>query len=209
MKETIGIKRPHAPNYDKNYIIVPRWLSVMYNTIFFSTCILHPNSKKNDSDHFCIDCLLPLCFNCLPSHVCHKHIKIRRYIYSDVINRQDLCKLFNCSGIQTYHTNKAKVVFLKQRRKQQQQQQNSSKEYRCIICHRSLQDNSRYCSIACKVSAIYGDDRKRRIAYKDKDGDLKYCFQEGTDHEEYLANLPFPKRHKLRRKGVPLRSPLF
>lgn len=27
-------------------------------------------------------------------------MKIRRYIYSDVINRQDLCKLFNCSGIQ-------------------------------------------------------------------------------------------------------------
>ncbi|CAK7326796.1 unnamed protein product [Dovyalis caffra] len=27
-------------------------------------------------------------------------MEIRRYIYSDVINRQDLCKLFNCSGIQ-------------------------------------------------------------------------------------------------------------
>ncbi|XP_062109467.1 protein RGF1 INDUCIBLE TRANSCRIPTION FACTOR 1-like [Humulus lupulus] len=212
MKETIGnIKLLHAQNFDhdhknnNNYMMmVPRWLIVMYKTVFFSRCLVHPNSKKNDSDHFCIDCLRPLCFNCLPSHLSHKHVKIRRYIYSDVINRQDLCKLFNCSGIQTYHTNKAKVVFLKQRRQQVQQVNNNNnnnlaKEYKCIICHRSLQDNSHYCSIACKVLAIHGDELKRRKIS---------CNKEKED--QLLTALSFPnKRQKLRRKGIPLRAPLF
>ncbi|PON70312.1 hypothetical protein PanWU01x14_082360 [Parasponia andersonii] len=162
-----------------NYMVVPRWLIVMYKTIFFSSCLVHPNSKKNDSDHFCIDCLCPLCSNCLPSHMCHKHVK-----------------LFNCSGIQ-------------RRQQQVHQHNNNLKEYRCIICHRSLQDNSRYCSIACKVLAIHGDERKRRmISCNEKDGEMnKLCFQYGN--EEFLAALPFPRRKKLRRKGVPLRAPMF
>ncbi|XP_030498899.2 protein RGF1 INDUCIBLE TRANSCRIPTION FACTOR 1 [Cannabis sativa] len=226
MKESsIGNMRVvHAQNFDhhdhhnnkKNnkmmMMMVPRWLIVMYKTIYFSRCIVHPNSKKNDSDHFCIDCLRPLCFNCLPSHFSHKHVKIRRYIYSDVINRQDLSKLFNCSGIQTYHTNKAKVVFLKQRRSSQQGHHvhqlnnniNNNKEYKCIICHRTLQDNSRYCSIACKVLAIHGDHEvksRRKIS----------CNNNKEKEDQLLITaLSFPnKRQNLRRKGVPLRAPFF
>ncbi|KAL5553235.1 hypothetical protein UlMin_040636 [Ulmus minor] len=216
MKETISIKRVRAPNYESCKII-PKWIIVMFNTIFFDTCIVHLNAKKNDCDYFCIDCVRSLCSNCLPAHVCHKYIKIRRYIYSDVINRRDLCKLFNCSGIQTYHTNKAKVVFLKQRQQQHQHhhQQNNLKEFKCIICHRTLQDNSsHYCSIACKVSAICGDDLKRIITYvnnspnKEKDLELKYS-STSEDGQEHYPTLPFPKRKKLRRKGVPLRAPFF
>ena len=122
----------------KSYVGVPPWLNVMYSSIYFSTCVMHQNAKKNDLDHFCIDCRRSLCSNCLPSHDMHHkrvkvflfHIplvfvmkticvlfwiwlacgfiyinicmllKIRRYVYNDVVNRQDLCKLFNCSGIQ-------------------------------------------------------------------------------------------------------------
>ncbi|KAM6589190.1 hypothetical protein CsatA_011795 [Cannabis sativa] len=159
----------------------------MYKTIYFSRCIVHPNSKKNDSDHFCIDCLRPLCFNCLPSHFSHKHVK-------------------------TYHTNKAKVVFLKQRRSSQQGHHvhqlnnniNNNKEYKCIICHRTLQDNSRYCSIACKVLAIHGDHEvksRRKIS----------CNNNKEKEDQLLITaLSFPnKRQNLRRKGVPLRAPFF
>ncbi|KAJ4828669.1 hypothetical protein Tsubulata_039795 [Turnera subulata] len=175
-----------------NYAVVPKWVTVMYKTIFFRACMAHPQVRKNELDRFCVDCHRSLCFNCLPAHACHKHIKIRRYIYSDVINRKDLCKLFNCSGIQTYLTNKAKVLFLKQRNQNQQRQQLNSKEYyRCIICDRSLQDNSLYCSIACKVAATYGSNTNT-------------C----NNEEVYL---PLFKRRNLKpaRKGVPLRAPLF
>ncbi|KAG7980201.1 hypothetical protein I3843_05G169600 [Carya illinoinensis] len=186
-----------------SYVGVPPWLIIMHESIFFSSCIMHPNAKKNDLDYFCIDCRRSLCSNCLPAHMHHKYIKIRRYIYSDVINRQDLCKLFNCSGIQTYHTNNAKVVFLKQRphRHNQQQQQNNTREYRCIICKRSLQDNSLYCSIACKVLAIYN----YQTSQKDEDHLDSVTIGDKKNH----AVLSLTKKRKLRRKGAPLRAPMF
>ncbi|KAB5538049.1 hypothetical protein DKX38_015582 [Salix brachista] len=124
-----------------------------------------------------------------PFHARHKHVKIRRYMYSDVINRQDLSKLFNCSGIQTYLTNKAKVLFLKRRNHYHRQRINFKDCSRCIICDRSLQDNnSHYCSIACKVAAIYGGKYRK---------------------DEY--RIQHLKRQKLKqsRKGVPLRAPMF
>ncbi|GMJ04473.1 RGF1-INDUCIBLE TRANSCRIPTION FACTOR 1 [Hibiscus trionum] len=172
----------------------------MYNTEFFRNCVSHPNAKKNELDRFCTDCAQSFCSHCLPAHALHKHVKIRRYIYSDVINRQDLCKLFNCSGIQTYHTNKAKVVFLKQRSHHHQQQQSNSREYCCTICEKNLQDNSLYCSIACKVLDIYRDHELYRL--KDEDED-----EEAT----FLLRPTLTKKPRLRhsRKGVPLRAPMF
>ncbi|GMY18229.1 protein RGF1 INDUCIBLE TRANSCRIPTION FACTOR 1-like isoform X1, partial [Fagus crenata] len=225
----------------------------------------------------------------------HRLSSIRRYVYNDVVNRQDLCKLFNCSGIQapssttvtcvpcmtcaphalsplspprvstkehyvipratekwedkedkrilrelgfneikkkkkrcsswrpvvvkewrgrkfsameerlealdernrrrknkTYHTNKAKVVFLKQRPYHHLHQQNNSRDYRCIICNRALQNNSLYCSIACKVLAIYDNQTN------EKDEDLENVTIGDT---EYLA--PSLSKRRLRRKGVP------
>ncbi|KAI5573666.1 hypothetical protein BDE02_10G095300 [Populus trichocarpa] len=191
MEKVVGIKQLSASKHEvrlKNYPAVPQWVVVMYNTVFFRTCITHPDSRM---DRFCADCYSSLCSNCLPAHARHKHVKIRRYIYSDVINRQDLSKLFNCSGIQTYVTNKARVLFLKQRNHyhRHQQQQINFKDYRCIICHRSLQDNcSHYCSIECKVTAIYGGECRK---------------------DQY--RIQHLKRRKLKqsRKGVPLRAPMF
>ncbi|KAB1205802.1 hypothetical protein CJ030_MR7G028010 [Morella rubra] len=200
MKETVLIKRLHPSQNEKSSMGVPPWLTVMKNTSFFSTCVTHSSKKKNDLDHFCTECRQSLCSNCLPAHGRHKPVKIRRYIYSEVINRQDLRKLFNCSGIQTYHTNKAKVVFLKQRPHQQQQQQSNTRECRCIICDRSMQVNSLYCSIACKVLAVYD------IQTNEKAED--HLDNVTLGRREYLA-LGIPKRRKLRRKGAPLRAPMF
>ncbi|KAL5763173.1 hypothetical protein ACOSP7_019437 [Xanthoceras sorbifolium] len=221
-KTTLGIKRLRASK-NENYGVLPQWLFVMYNTMFFRTCTVHPNTKKNELDRFCIDCLCSLCSNCLSAHIRHKHVKIRRYVYSDVINRHDLCKLFNCSGIQTYHTNKTKVLFLKQRNHHHQQQQINSKDYSCIICDRNLQDNSLYCSIACKVVAIYGDKHKEEIKnshvshneivhrIKNNDQDEDEDENEDEDKDEgYLTTPSLKERHRKRsRKGVPLRAPIL
>ncbi|KAM7487773.1 hypothetical protein LguiB_025257 [Lonicera macranthoides] len=83
---------------------VPEWLKVMYNTVYFEACTTHRHEKK---DQFCIDCCISLCSNCLPIHnhrfnPPHKIVKIRRYVYCEVIKRQDLSKHFNCSGIQVF-----------------------------------------------------------------------------------------------------------
>ncbi|XVE74651.1 hypothetical protein DITRI_Ditri12bG0034400 [Diplodiscus trichospermus] len=210
MGRSLGIKRLHASrtHQQKSFAVVPPWVVVMYNTIFFRNCVSHPNEKKNELDRFCIDCLLSFCSHCLSSHAIHKHVKIRRYIYSDVINRQDLSKLFNCSGIQTYHTNKAKVLFLNRRTHQQQQQQQSNlRDYSCTICGKSLQDNSLYCSIACKVLDIYGDEHREESSNHHA-GKLLRCLK---DEEAYVPRLQLTKKRRLRqtRKGVPLRAPMF
>ncbi|TYH31409.1 hypothetical protein ES288_A01G171500v1 [Gossypium darwinii] len=186
MRKTLAIQKLQASKTQQQKIcsVVPPWLIVMYNSILFRNCVTHPNAKKNELDRFCIHCLQSFCSHCLPAHAFHKQLKIRRYVYSDVINRQDLCKLFNCAGIQTYHTNKAKVVFLKQRSRHQQQ--SNSMDYCCTICNKSLQDNLLYCSIACKVLDICGDDEPK-------------------------LGLPLTRKPRLRRsrKGVPLRAPMF
>nr|XP_011463177.1 PREDICTED: uncharacterized protein LOC105351170 [Fragaria vesca subsp. vesca] len=193
----------------KNRMVVPQWLKIMYNTVFFKACIAHSDAKRNNLDHFCIDCCKPICLNCLAQHMFHNLVKIRRYIYSDVINRRDLCKLFNCSGIQTYHTNKAKVVFLKQRHRSQQQQQqqnnNKSREYMCTICHKNLQDNSLYCSIACKVLAIHGNECQRKTIC----GGHEFEDSNGNKGGKRNLEVSFAKRPQFRRKGIPKRSPMF
>ncbi|KAL4362992.1 hypothetical protein GQ457_04G009530 [Hibiscus cannabinus] len=211
MRNPLAFRRLHAPIIQQrsNFSVVPPWVIVMYNTIFFENCVSHPDEKKNELDRFCIDCLKSFCSHCLSSHALHKHIKIRRYIYNDVINRQDLNKLFNCTGIQTYHTNKAKVLFLKQRTQSHQQQQRSnSRDCRCSICDKGLQDTtSLYCSIACKVLDIHRDEESEETS----NHKLMGCLQHEEDDQEIYVRLPLTKKPRLRqtRKGVPLRSPMF
>lgn len=102
-------------------------------------------------------------------------------MYHDVINRGDLQEIFDCRGIQvcaidllstavvndgfrvvglidfrflqTYWSNKVRVVFLKRRAAPLQKNYNA-KEFSCIVCDRSLQDASLYCSIECKVLLV-------------------------------------------------------
>ncbi|WOG89033.1 hypothetical protein DCAR_0208269 [Daucus carota subsp. sativus] len=186
---------------------VPAWVEVMCTELFFNPCESHEDFRKNKEDGFCIDCHQSFCCNCLPAHAHHRHLKIRRYVYCEVINRQDLCKFFDCSGIQTYHTNKDRVIFLKQRSQQpspQCQQNNLRFLHNCIICNRSLQ-TSLYCSLQCKVFSMSRDEQAEEAnqhSIDEKEEDLCNC---GGDVIETLSS---PKRQKLR-KGVALRAPMF
>ncbi|KAI3733785.1 hypothetical protein L6452_13241 [Arctium lappa] len=79
---------------------VPPWVLVMIN-IAYKDCTIHSNGKENKSDRFCIDCLRSFCNKCSSSkHHGHNYIKIRRYVYCEVISRPDFQKHFDCSGIQ-------------------------------------------------------------------------------------------------------------
>lgn len=60
----------------KGHVVVPQWLKIMCGTAYFRACIQHPDAKKNDLDHFCIDCLQPSCLNCLAQHPFHKNVKV-------------------------------------------------------------------------------------------------------------------------------------
>ncbi|KAJ4951673.1 hypothetical protein NE237_028505 [Protea cynaroides] len=126
----------------------PAWLDALYKQKFFVGCTTHETSKKNEKNIFCLDCCTSFCPHCLPSHQFHRLVQIRRYVYHDVVRLEDLEKLIDCSNVQTYTINGAKVVFIKKR--PQSRQFKGSGNY-CSSCDRSLQEPYIHCSLGCKV----------------------------------------------------------
>ncbi|XP_002968409.2 uncharacterized protein LOC9650066 [Selaginella moellendorffii] len=128
----------------------PAWLESLLSEKFFTACARHAALKKNERNIFCVDCTGSICQHCLSSHRNHKLLQVRRYVYHDVIRLHDIQKLVDCSHVQTYIINSARVVFLNQR---PQPRPPKGLGNVCETCDRSLQESYRYCSVGCKVDA--------------------------------------------------------
>lgn len=127
----------------------PRWLDTLLRQTYFNVCEHHHSERKNECNSFCLDCASKgLCQHCLHDHHGHRTLQIRRYVYHDVVQVQDMDPLFSCDGIQFYHINNAAVIFLNQRPKLRPVHNPANV---CENCRRGLQDNNSYCSLACKV----------------------------------------------------------
>eukprot|EP00249_Psilotum_nudum_P008954 c21613_g1_i2 orf=402-1166(-) len=131
--------------------VKPVWLEALLCEKFFAACCRHTSFRKNEKNIYCIDCSVGICQHCLSNHCAHRLLQIRRYVYHDVIRLQDIQKLLDCSQVQTYIINSARVVFLNQR---PQPRPSKGAGNICDTCERSLQDAYRYCSVACKVDAV-------------------------------------------------------
>ena len=85
--------------------------------------------------------------------------QIRRSSYHNVVRVQDVCRMMDVSGIQTYVINSARVVFLSERphprgKGGSASGRGSARAGACRHCNRTLQaDASDFCSISCKVSS--------------------------------------------------------
>ncbi|KGN60754.1 uncharacterized protein LOC101202757 [Cucumis sativus] len=129
----------------------PAWLEALYNQKFFVGCSFHETSKKNEKNICCLDCCISICPHCLSSHRFHRLLQVRRYVYHDVVRLEDLQKLIDCSNVQPYTINSAKVVFIKKR--PQNRQFKGSGNF-CTSCDRSLQEPYVHCSLGCKVDFV-------------------------------------------------------
>ncbi|KAE8711253.1 putative phosphatidylethanolamine n-methyltransferase [Hibiscus syriacus] len=129
----------------------PAWLDGLYAQKFFVGCCYHETVKKNEKNVYCLDCCISICPHCVPSHRFHRLLQVRRYVYHDVVRLEDLQKLIDCSNVQAYTINSAKVVFIKKR--PQNRQFKGSGNY-CTSCDRSLQDPFIHCSLGCKVDFV-------------------------------------------------------
>ncbi|GKU99834.1 hypothetical protein SLEP1_g12620 [Rubroshorea leprosula] len=118
----------------------PAWLEALYTQKFFVGCSYHESAKKNEKN-------------------------VRRYVYHDVVRLEDLQKLIDCSNVQAYTINSAKVVFIKKR--PQNRQFKGAGNY-CTSCDRSLQEPFIHCSLGCKVDFVLKH-------YKDLSPYLKTC----------------------------------
>ncbi|KHN25914.1 hypothetical protein glysoja_018768 [Glycine soja] len=124
------------------------WLERLMAETFFGGCGVHQNHKKNEKNVFCLHCCLSICPHCLPSHRSHSLLQVRRYVYHDVVRLGDLENLVDCSNIQPYTINGAKVIFLNQR---PQSRSCKGTANSCCTCDRILQEPFRFCSLSCKV----------------------------------------------------------
>ncbi|KAG6424200.1 hypothetical protein SASPL_114614 [Salvia splendens] len=129
----------------------PAWLEALYLQKFFEPCSIHDAAKKNEKNICCLDCCNSICPHCVLSHRSHRLLQIRRYVYHEVVRLEDLEKLMDCSNIQAYTINAAKVLFIKKR--PQNRQFKGSANY-CTSCDRSLQEPFIHCSLGCKVEFV-------------------------------------------------------
>ncbi|KAI3986428.1 hypothetical protein MKX01_037710 [Papaver californicum] len=142
----------HDHHHHEYYACLPQWLESLLHEKFFIPCLIHEDVKKNEKNVLCLDCCTSICTHCcLSLHHSHRLLQVRRYIYHDVLRLDDIHKLFDCSHIQNYITNSAKVIFLNQRPQ--------ARPFRgsgniCSTCDRSLQERYLFCSLYCKVQHL-------------------------------------------------------
>ncbi|KAK1282186.1 hypothetical protein QJS10_CPB22g00303 [Acorus calamus] len=138
-------------------VVKPAWLEGLMLETFFGNCGVHENKKKNEKNIFCLGCCRSICHHCVPSHRSHPLLQVRRYVYHDVVRLGDLEKLIDCSYVQPYTINRAKVVFLNQR---PQNRPFKGSGNICFNCDRILQEPFHYCSLSCKVDhfVLQGED---------------------------------------------------
>ncbi|KAF0916625.1 hypothetical protein E2562_007909, partial [Oryza meyeriana var. granulata] len=166
---------------------VPPWLELLLSTQFFTTCINHLHSPRNECNLFCIDCQTPqgaFCYYCRSCHhPSHRVIQIRRSSYHDVVKVSELEDILDISNVQTYVINSARVVFLNERPQLRgcgvstiKSSSLLSSSYNCETCSRVLLDAFRFCSLGCNLIGIKRDNEtiavKNGMACKEKDIDI-------------------------------------
>ncbi|XP_062218314.1 protein RGF1 INDUCIBLE TRANSCRIPTION FACTOR 1-like [Phragmites australis] len=142
----------------------PGWVGGLVAESFFVACPAHESRKKNEKNIFCLGCCASICPHCAPAHRHHPLLQVRRYVYHDVVRLGDLEKLIDCSYVQSYTINSAKVIFLKPR---PQSRPFKGSGNVCLTCDRILQEPFHFCSLSCKVDHVMmqGGDLSNILQY--------------------------------------------
>ncbi|KAI3844288.1 hypothetical protein MKW92_023035 [Papaver armeniacum] len=139
-------------HHHEYYACLPQWLESLLDEKFFVPCYIHEDARKNEKNVFCLDCCTSVCTHCCPSiHDSHRLLQVRRYIYKDVLRLDDIQKLIDCSRVQSYISNGAKVIFINQRPQSRPHRVSGNT---CSTCYRSLQERYFFCSLYCKVQHL-------------------------------------------------------
>ncbi|KAK7399812.1 hypothetical protein VNO78_11004 [Psophocarpus tetragonolobus] len=186
--------------------VKPAWLESLMAETFFGACGVHQNQKKNEKNVFCLHCFLSICPHCLPSHRSHPLLQVRRYVYHDVVRLGDLEKLVDCSNIQAYTINGAKVIFLNQR---PQSRSCKGTANACCTCDRILQEPFHFCSLSCKFEGLRVDCYTQYVPTSScSNTDEAMATSSIADANNKNKTNGFFLSLPSRRKGAPHRAPL-
>ncbi|KAH1134147.1 hypothetical protein AAZX31_05G121800 [Glycine max] len=180
------------------------WLERLMAETFFGGCGVHQNHKKNEKNVFCLHCCLSICPHCLPSHRSHSLLQVRRYVYHDVVRLGDLENLVDCSNIQPYTINGAKVIFLNQR---PQSRSCKGTANSCCTCDRILQEPFRFCSLSCKLEGQIRVDCYTQFVPTSSCSNTEATSSSIANNNNNKTNGFFLSLGS-RRKGAPHRAPL-
>ncbi|KAF8408596.1 hypothetical protein HHK36_004660 [Tetracentron sinense] len=158
-------------------VMKPAWLDGLMAETFFVGCGVHETRRKNEKNIFCLECCRSICPHCVSSHRSHPLLQVRRYVYHDVVRLDDLEKLIDCSYIQPYTINSAKVIFLNQR---PQSRPCKGSANICFTCDRILQEPFHFCSLSCKVDhVVFQGEDLLSILYRFDESDFAFSQFEG------------------------------
>eukprot|EP00740_Mantoniella_antarctica_P017138 CAMPEP_0181372502 /NCGR_PEP_ID=MMETSP1106-20121128/14770_1 /TAXON_ID=81844 /ORGANISM="Mantoniella antarctica, Strain SL-175" /LENGTH=184 /DNA_ID=CAMNT_0023489919 /DNA_START=44 /DNA_END=598 /DNA_ORIENTATION=- len=143
------------------------WVAALVQSTYFLPCPNHANAgsvgDKLLTNLFCLSTQSSLCSACASKREPDDVLQVRRSSYHNVVRVQDVSKMMDVSGIQTYVINSARVVFLSERPRPKGKGASAhgggpvaakARHSACHHCNRMLQtDMSLYCSIACKLAA--------------------------------------------------------
>ncbi|CAL9126279.1 unnamed protein product [Musa acuminata var. zebrina] len=204
------------------------WVELLLRSKFFGVCEEHKETRKSEENIYCVDCGRRMCPHCVAGPACphraHRLLQIRRYVYQDVVRVHDMQKLLDCSRVQPYTVNGAKVVLLNPRTQSKPSKSNAGGSA-CQLCRRSISELNRYCSIAC-MADVEGAAAPGPIGCNPSEPFLPTLTAglEGSqspscsfspqpsdacrdDFHPRITEPPSPKVH--RRKGRPRRAPLL
>ncbi|CAL0331587.1 unnamed protein product [Lupinus luteus] len=194
----------------------PPWLKPLLKQTFFVQCKQHAHSHKSECNMYCLDCMNgSLCSLCLIHHKDHRVIQIRRSSYHDVIRVNEIQKVLDITGVQTYIINSARVVFLNER---PQPRPGKGVTNTCEVCERSLLDSYRFCSLGCKIVGTSKNFQKKHSTLMASESEDSYCscsthvIPVNSMVQRFTPSTPPPTsvnyRTAKRRKGIPHRAPM-